>query len=56
MILGCNITEAKRLIGNYRECTQDGIYYPRNYPTLKLTYNPKYSARAYLDPENMCEN
>jgi uncharacterized protein (DUF169 family) len=46
MILGCSLSELKRLIVNLRESMQN-IYYPRNYNPLKLTYNPRYSARTY---------
>lgn len=47
MILGCSLADVKRLIPNLRESMQN-LYYPRNYPTLKLTYNPKWSARTYM--------
>ena len=46
MILGCSVTELERLAINLWESMQD-MCYPRNYDTLKLTYNPKYSARTY---------
>jgi len=48
MIFGCSIADLKRLVPNLRESIQEGIYYPRNYPTLKLTYNPIWSARVYM--------
>lgn len=46
MILGCPLSELERLVTNLRESMQN-IYYPRNYNPLKLTYNPRYSARTY---------
>lgn len=50
MILGCSLAELERLTVNLRESMQN-IYYPRNYNPLKLTYNPKYSARTYQGTE-----
>lgn len=46
MILGCPVRELERLTVNLKE-SMENIYYPRNYPSLKLTYNPRYSARRY---------
>lgn len=50
MILGCSLAELERLTVNLWESMQN-IYYPRNYDPLKLTYNPKYSARTYQGTE-----
>jgi len=49
MILGSTLADFKRLVTNVREATTEGIYYPRNYNPFRLIYNPKYSARVYME-------
>lgn len=47
MMLGCSLAFVKRIIPNLRESMQN-LYSPRYYNVLKLTYNPKWSARRYM--------
>lgn len=49
MILGSTLADFKRLVTNVREATTEGIYYLHNYNPFQLTYNPKYSARVYME-------